>query len=139
MDTCRCPKCGSEMTFVGKDPCSGNEWREYKCPSCGNLESEGGGQALWSVLHDDAEQQRAFKRIAPRLPADIGMAGCFRLMERLSAGDREAIRAVVAVFENCEERLDAEDAGVFLGKARGEFAVNETSRLLQRAIEHRKI
>jgi hypothetical protein len=60
-------------------------------------------------------------------------------LERLRAGHLEAIRAVLGVFEHCEQRWDAEDAGIFLRMARGELAVSGIKRLLLQAIEHRRL
>ena len=127
------------MTYTGKDTSSGTEWREYDCPSCSKTHSERGGQALWSILHEDAEQEAAFKRLAPQLPANLRQAGCAKLLEHLAAGHAELIQSLLAIFERCEHPLDAEDAGIFLRKARGDLVINGMKRLLLNALQHRKL
>ena len=57
MDTCR--KCGGQMKFAEKDTSSGRDIREYKCSGCGYSDWEDRGDALWKVLSDAREEDKA--------------------------------------------------------------------------------
>ena len=54
-----CTKCGAEMDQTDKNTFTGRVIREYACRSCGHTDWQDEGVALWQVLHDAAEQDRA--------------------------------------------------------------------------------
>jgi hypothetical protein len=54
-----CSKCGEEMRMTEKDTSSGRDIREYLCDGCGHSDWEERGPALWQILHDDREEERA--------------------------------------------------------------------------------
>jgi hypothetical protein len=62
-----CSKCGEEMRMTEKDTSSGRDIREYLCDGCGHSDWEERGPALWQILSDDREEERATK--ANRRPA----------------------------------------------------------------------
>jgi hypothetical protein len=62
-----CSKCGEEMRMTEKDTSSGRDIREYLCDGCGHSDWEERGPALWQILSDDREEERAAK--ANRRPA----------------------------------------------------------------------
>ena len=49
----RCPACGSELEWTGKDTMSGREIREWRCPKCGKEGISDMGKALWQALSDE--------------------------------------------------------------------------------------
>src|SRR5208337_2118505 len=54
-----CAKCGELMDQTDKNTFTGRVIREYECRSCGHTDWEDDGVALWQVLHDAAEQDKA--------------------------------------------------------------------------------
>ena len=54
-----CTKCGAEMDQTDKNTFTGRVIREYACRSCGHTDWQDEGVALWQVLHDAAEQDKA--------------------------------------------------------------------------------
>jgi DNA-directed RNA polymerase subunit M/transcription elongation factor TFIIS len=54
-----CTKCGAEMHQTDKNTFTGRVIREYECRSCGHTDWQDEGVALWQVLHDAAEQDKA--------------------------------------------------------------------------------
>ena len=54
-----CTKCGALMDQTDKNTFTGRVIREYECRKCGHTDWEDDGVALWQVLHDAAEQDKA--------------------------------------------------------------------------------
>ena len=54
-----CTKCGAEMDQTDKNTFTGRVIREYECRKCGHTDWEDDGVALWQVLHDASERDKA--------------------------------------------------------------------------------
>lgn len=68
-DDGKCPDCGGELKFLEKNSFTGHVFREYWCAKCERTVTEDGGVALWQVLHDAAEADRAAAQASQPAPA----------------------------------------------------------------------
>lgn len=63
-----CTQCGAQMRQTGKNTFTGRVIRDYECPKCGHADWQDEGIALWQVMHDAREQDKA--EAAARAAAD---------------------------------------------------------------------
>jgi predicted nucleic acid-binding Zn-ribbon protein len=84
-----CTKCGAVMDQIDKNTMSGRVIREYECRKCGNTDWADEGIALWKVMHDAREEDKAEAAAQAALPKQNPRTSLWERLARLFRGKKK--------------------------------------------------
>ncbi len=77
----KCSSCGQQMALEEKNTMSGRDLRTYRCRQCGRSEDVDYGVALWQIMAEAREEEKAEEARASKRWKPLVLAG--RLLWKL--------------------------------------------------------